>query len=169
MNPAIRHVLSRKPICTQVEAFAEIAEDLTDREFWRLAGHIWAGPYFTKTAVYYYAALWHQIFQSQRAYRSHFTRNPADRLRWEHLGDLISCYRGYGRNNPIGADGIFYTLNYDIAEIHANAHCSLGEGWRIDGHVLFKTDCLFYGDTGEEVIHVPSLLLSSYACVNKTG
>jgi hypothetical protein len=140
-----------------VLAFAEIAEQLTDREYWRLSGHIWARHRVPKTAVYHYAALWYQIFQSPRADDSHFTRNPADRIKWESMDNLVICYRGYGSANP---HGVFYSLNYDKADVYATVRRLRGEGGRVDGHVLYKAECMFFGGCWEEVIHVPSLLLS---------
>jgi hypothetical protein len=54
----IRHVLSA-PRVSQVERFAEVADQLSDSLYWRLAGHIWK-----HTAPYFYAALWHQLLTS---------------------------------------------------------------------------------------------------------
>ncbi|MFL6307504.1 MAG: hypothetical protein ACJ72H_28570 [Candidatus Sulfotelmatobacter sp.] len=154
MNPAIRYVLSRKPRSTQVEAFAEIADQLTDSEYWRLAGHIWARHLVPRTAVYFYAALWHEIFQSPRLHRTDFSRYPADRRKWERMGDEITCYRGCGADN---ARGVFYSLDHSIAEVHARVwHGS------VRSSIFTKAQCVFFGGVAQEVIFVPALLLSRY-------
>jgi hypothetical protein len=153
LNPAIRHVLSRKPRFTQVEAFAEIAEQLTDRDYWKLAGHIWARNLVPRTAVYFYAALWHKIFQSPRPHRSHFARNPADRLKWDQMGDEITCYRGCGPDN---GDGCFFSLDRSTAELFGHLHDPHG---RILTLQCRKSDCVFCGGKQQEVIPVPMLRL----------
>lgn len=113
MNPAIRYVLSHRPRCTQVEAFDEIAEQLTDKQYWRLAGHIFSRGTTPITPVYLYADLWLKIFKSPRPHRSHYARLPADRQKWEQMPDEITCYRGCGLDN---GDGCFFSLDYSTAK-----------------------------------------------------
>lgn len=154
MNPAIRHVLSRKPRCTQVEAFVEIADQLTDREYWRLAQHIFSRHLSPITPVYQYGALWHKIFTSPRAYRSHFAPLQADSQKWEQMPAEITCYRGCGPHN---GDGVFYSLNRYTAEMFGHLHDP-------DGRIITlrcrKSDCIFRGGRQAEIIAVPMLRLA---------
>jgi hypothetical protein len=152
VNPAIKYVLSH-PRPTQVEAFAEIADQLTDREYWRLAGHIWIHG----AACYFYAAQWVKIFQSPRPHRSHFAKVPADRLRWEKLPDEITIYRGCGDDNM---HGVFFSLDREHAVLYA-ALLHYADAMIITFQCA-KAFCIFSGGTYQEVIYCPFLKLSRY-------
>ena len=153
MNPAIRQVLSIKPK-RRVVAFAIVADQLSDKEYWRLAGHIWARYLTPMTPVYEYASLWHKILTSPRAHSEYFARHPVDRIRWIQMPDPFICYRGFGAKNR---DGAFYSLDYDTSYMFKTMRHKRDGGGKIIGEVLFKSDCVFFGGIQEEVVYIPPL------------
>ncbi len=148
----VRHVLRvHTPRGKQVESFAEIADQLSDRAYWRLAGHIWE-----RTARYFYARLWHRLLTSTRPDRSHFARVPADRHKWEQMPEQLIAYRGHGPENP---HGVSFTLDWSGAEKYAALHGARG---RVEAHLLRKSACVYYGRRYQEVIYLPRLTLSTH-------
>lgn|ERR1700683_4294593 len=154
MNPAIRHVLAHRPKFNRVEAFDEISDQLTDQEYWRLAGHIWSRKLVPKTATYFYAARWHKIFQSPRAHRSHVARVPADRTLWDNMDDAVIAYRGCGTEN---SRGVFFTLDYSIAEMFASIRTRRGQKGQVYARLFNKADCVFLGGKQQELVYLPML------------
>lgn len=97
----------------RLDAFIEIADRLSDEQYWSLLGSIWTD---TENAWQNLEA-WKELFSSIRPKRQ-YLMDWDEQLALSSLADTVKVYRGCQKG--INEDGISWTLKRDKAEWFAN-------------------------------------------------
>jgi hypothetical protein len=142
----IRYVLC-VPHVRRLQAFVEIYTHLSEREYWRLLGHVWRKR---KIDIYGLEDLWTRLFTYPQGGREYFCK-PKHRRIYDALPDEITIYRGYGEHNR---EGFYWSLNPHTALVFAAKAGQVGDYLK---EKIKKSDCVYAGGILEAVIYIPEM------------
>jgi len=97
----------------RLQAFEEIQDLLSDREYWSLLASIWTD---TENA-WAHLDLWREFFSSERESRE-YLMSADEQMAYEGLGESVKVYRGY--QVGLNKEGIAWTIKREKAEWFAN-------------------------------------------------
>lgn len=107
-------LLHEKPY--RLDAFSEIAADMTDAEYWHHLASIWT----TIENVWQFASEWRALLCAGRPGREHMM-NSAERDRLAAMPERVQVHRGFW--HPSGGAGLSWTTDPSRAEWFARRFC----------------------------------------------
>ena len=105
----------------RLEAFKEIQEHLSNRQYWSLLGQIWVD---TENA-WAHLDLWRELFSSDRANREEWLMDWDEQMAYAGLPETVTVYRGY--QPGLNKDGISWTIKREKAEWFATRFGNKGK------------------------------------------
>lgn len=133
----------------RLEAFAQIASELSDREYWSVLGKLWTDS----ENIWQNGQVWRQAFESSRSHRS-YAMSTEDRKVWRNLHRRktpLLIYRGFGYDE--GEQGMSWTLSRRRAVWFARRFEREDERARLAKAVIDGYKVLAYFSTrGEEEV-----------------
>ncbi len=137
----------------RVEAFAKIAQELPDEEYWQLLGGVWVDTEWPSDREF----TWCRLLTSERPGREGLMDDD-ERARHGALPDPVPVYRGYVHDDEFdGSEGMSWTLSEDRASWFAQRFAFDGDEPLVARGQVDKADVIavFLGRQEDEVLVLP--------------